>query len=216
MATNSSADVLIFCGGEQFCSLLGDDSLEKKKDWVDLILILINKALSCETHHHYKQQLVSVLLENEATFFSKICVTRFTAELVSFTGMKIDSLTESLDNYLKVFHHLCALDPLASKTLVTGVSTVKLLLQGKSSENDHLKHVTQLYMEALEEMEKKEKEEKELALRKAKLAKTGRVVTSEKPETSFREMSVYPTEEDLEEDVELRKNNIDGRKSSKL
>jgi len=72
MATNSSAGVLIFCGGEQFCSLLGDDSLEKKKDWVDLILILINKALSCETHHHYKQQLVSVLLENEATFFNKV------------------------------------------------------------------------------------------------------------------------------------------------
>jgi len=79
--------------------------------------------------------------------------------------MKIDSLTESLDNYLKVFHHLCALDPLAFKTLVTGVSIVKFLLKGKSSENDHLKHVTQLYMEALDEMEKKEKEKEEHALR---------------------------------------------------
>jgi len=72
MATNSSADVLIFCGSEQFRSLLGDDSLDKKKDWVGQILILINKALSCETHHHYKQRLVSVLLKNEATFFSKV------------------------------------------------------------------------------------------------------------------------------------------------
>jgi len=72
MATNSSADVLIFCGSEQFCSLLGDDSLEKKKGWVELILFLINNALSCETHHHYKHRLVSVLLENEATFFSKV------------------------------------------------------------------------------------------------------------------------------------------------
>jgi len=52
--------------------------------------------------------------------------------------------------------------------------------------------------------------------RKAKLAKTGRVLTNEKPETSFREMSVYPTEEDLEEDVELRKNKIDERKSSNI
>jgi len=106
-----------------------------------------------------------VQLKKNDDIILQICVARFTTELISFTGMKIDSLTESLDNYLKVFHHLCALDPLASKTLVAGISTVKLLLQGKSNENDHLKHVTALYVEALEEMEKKEKEEKELALR---------------------------------------------------
>jgi len=72
MAKNTPSDVLIFCGGEQFHSLLEDGSLDKKKDWVDLILIIINNALSCEIHHHFKQQLVSFLLENEGNFLSKV------------------------------------------------------------------------------------------------------------------------------------------------
>ena len=82
--------------------------------------------------------------------------------------MRIDPLIRALQNYLDIFHHMCSMDPLASKTLIHYVRTVKQLLKGEIAENEHLVGIYDLYKQATAEIEKKEKDKEEYEKRSVK------------------------------------------------
>ena len=56
---------------------------------------------------------------------------------------------------------MCAMDPLASKTLINNIKTVKQLLKGEVVDNEQLKIIYELYGQATAEIERKEKEKEE-------------------------------------------------------
>ncbi|XP_067947233.1 NFX1-type zinc finger-containing protein 1-like [Watersipora subatra] len=206
-STASTRDAAMFCNQESFQDLLNDGYLGD--DWVDLMLTIINKALVADDSiSSFKEELKSSLLQEPLLFLSKTCIQRFTKELVS-SCLKIDPLLRALQNYLDIFHRLCAMDPLVSKSLIVQVKTVKQLMKAEVHENDQLKGIFDLYSQATVEIERQEKEREEREKRMKEMERTGRVVLNEKPLGDFREISVYPTEEDLQGGVELRPNCTD-------
>ena len=56
---------------------------------------------------------------------------------------------------------MCAMDPLASKTLINNIKTVKQLLKGEVVDNEQLKIIYELYGQATAEIERKEREKEE-------------------------------------------------------
>lgn len=81
-------------------------------------------------------------------------------ELVG-SGMRIDSLVEALENYLNIFYHLCAIDPLVVKQLLAYIKSVRQLLKGETDSNPVLKRMYEQYGEATQDMERKEAEAQE-------------------------------------------------------
>ena len=64
-----SAEAAMFSDKKAFHNLMKN---ETKKDWVDLMLIIINKALADETMDTYRNNLKDVLLDDCLNFLSEV------------------------------------------------------------------------------------------------------------------------------------------------
>lgn len=76
-------------------------------------------------------------------------------------SLRLDPLIRSLQNYLDVFHHLCAMDPLASQALVMYINIVKVALHDPVSRNEHMRGIYNQYVEATEDVARREQERME-------------------------------------------------------
>lgn len=80
---------------------------------------------------------------------------------LSGRSRQIDKLTEGLSDFNDIFHQLCAIDPLASRTLVDSVRTVRQLLKGEIDSDRSLRSVYDQLGEATEVLEEAERQQEE-------------------------------------------------------
>lgn len=77
------------------------------------------------------------------------------------SSIKIDKVINSLEHYLEIFHHLCSMDPLATRSLIKHVAMVKQLIKAEVMDNSYLTGIYNLYKEVTADVERKENEAEE-------------------------------------------------------